>query len=72
MNLRKIRLERGMKQIEVAEAVGLSDQAICTYEIGTREPSLDTLRKLAAVLECTIDELIGEKEEEDDKEVCTP
>ena len=66
-NLKKIRLERGMTQIELAQAVGLSDQAICTYEIGTREPSLETLRKLASVLECTIDELIGKEEDGEDR-----
>lgn len=65
MNLKKIRLERGMTQSDVAAAVGLSDEAICTYEIGTREPNLETLRKLATVLNCTIDELIGNEEGED-------
>ena len=59
MNLREIRLARGITQKTLADAVGLSDQAICTYEIGTREPNLETLRKLATVLDCTIDELIG-------------
>ena len=59
MNLRKKRIEKGMKQYELAEAVGLSSQAIYYYETGAREPNLETLRKLAAVLGCTLDELIG-------------
>ena len=60
-NLKELRLARGMTQSELADAVGLSFQAICTYELGTREPSLDTLRKLAEALDCTLDELIGRK-----------
>lgn len=65
MNLKKIRLERGMTQSEVADAIGVTNQAVYYYEAGAREPNLETLRKLATVLNCTIDELIGNEEGED-------
>ena len=58
-NLKKIRLERGMTQTELAEKIGITRTAICNYEAGTREPDFETLRKLVSVLECTLDELIG-------------
>ena len=66
-NLKKIRLERGMKLCDLAKRIGLSCQAVYYYETGAREPSLETLRKLASVLECTIDELIGKEEDGDDR-----
>lgn len=64
MNLKEIRLERGMTQKELADAVGMSSQAIHYYETGAREPDLDTLRKLSKELDCTLDELIGNPERE--------
>lgn len=66
MKLRELRLAKGLTQKELAEKIGMSDVAVCYYETGAREPNLETLRKLAAVLECTIDELIGTGEEEED------
>ena len=66
MNLKEIRLKRGMKLCELAEAIGLSSQAVYYYETGAREPNLETLRKLANVLDCSIDELIGSQEQQDE------
>ena len=65
MNLKEIRLKRGMKLCALADAIGLSSQAVYYYETGAREPNLETLRKLANVLGCSIDELIGNKEADD-------
>ena len=61
MNLKEIRLARGMTQEQLADKVGIERTSITNYELGTREPSLDTLRKLAEALDCTLDELIGRK-----------
>ena len=51
MNLKEIRLKRGMKLCELAEAIGLSSQAVYYYETGAREPNLETLRKLKESLQ---------------------
>ena len=64
MKLAKIRKEKEMTQTELAEKVGVGDTAICNYEKGLREPNLGTLKKLATVLECTVDELIGDDDDE--------
>lgn len=63
MNLKEIRLNRGMTQEELAKVCGLEQSRISRYEAGDREPDLETLRKLAAALDCTLDELIGRGEE---------
>ena len=66
MNLRKIRTEKGITQTALAETVGVTGQAICNYEVGIREPNLETLRNLAAALEVTVDELIGDNDDSSD------
>lgn len=57
-NLKRIRLERNMTQIQLAEACGINQSDLSRYENGICEPSLATLRKFAEVLECTVDDLI--------------
>ena len=66
MNLKKIRIKKGFTQTALAEKVNLTNQAICNYEMGIREPNLETLKKLATELECTVDELL--EDETDDTE----
>lgn len=62
MKLKEIRTQKGMSQATVAKGVGVTNQAICNYEKGIREPGIPTLKKLASVLECTVDELIEDEE----------
>jgi len=50
--LRARRLFLGMKQSEVAEAVGVTQVAISRFELGYLQPSLKTLIKLGKVYEC--------------------
>ena len=48
-NLRDVRQISGMTQEEVASRVGLTRQAISSYESGRTEPDLDMLIKLAGL-----------------------
>ena len=57
--LRELRLEKGLRQIDVANAMGLTLRAICNYEAGTREPSLDMLIKLCKFFDTTPNYLLG-------------
>ena len=63
MNLEKIRTEKRMTQASIAEKIGVTSQAICNYEKGIREPNIDTIKKIATVLDCTVDELLADPEE---------
>lgn len=65
LNLKKIRTQKGITQDELATKCGVSQQAVCNYEAGIREPSLYTLKRLASVLDCTVDELLADSEEDD-------
>jgi transcriptional regulator with XRE-family HTH domain len=57
--LREVRLEKGLRQKDVADALGLTLRAICNYEAGTREPSLQILVKLCKYLDVPSDYLLG-------------
>lgn len=59
IRLKILRKEKGMTQTQVADAVGLGRQAYAYYEKGEREPSTETLCKLADFFGVTVDELLG-------------
>ena len=48
--IKKIRLEKGMTQKEVAEKCGLFDSAIRRYESGRQNPKIETVEKIANAL----------------------
>lgn len=56
--IREYRKKQKMTQRELAEAIEVAQPTITQYEIGTRKPDIVTLKKLAAVLHCTTDQLL--------------
>ena len=56
--LKEKRIQKGLTQEQLGQAVGVSYRTIYQYETGRREPSLKILRGLAIVLKCTIDEIV--------------
>lgn len=52
------RKEAKLTQEELAEKVGVVGRTIHHYENGDRQPTPDMLRKLADVLNCTIDDIV--------------
>ena len=59
MRLKEIRKEKGLTTYDVGEALGVSPSAITNWETGFRRPDIDTLVKLAEVLGCTPNDLLG-------------
>ena len=57
--IHQLRRERGMTQKELARRLGISPSAVGMYEQGRREPDSTLLSRLASVLECSTDELLG-------------
>lgn len=57
-NIKKAREEIGMKQSELADAVGVAQSSIVYFEKGERNPSVPTLKLLSRVLGKSIDELV--------------
>ena len=58
-NLLALRKERGIGQVELAKAIGVSKGIISLWENGLREPSLESLVSLALFFDISTDELIG-------------
>lgn len=57
-HLRQLRLERGMTQAQVAEKIGVTRQALSSYESGRTQPDIDMLMRLSDVYETDLDEMI--------------
>ena len=60
--IKKYREEKKMTQVEVAEVLGVKPATISKYEAGTLEPNIESLKKLAELLEVSVDELLKEDE----------
>lgn len=58
-NLKKIRIEKKLTQQEIADMLGVQRPTYTRYETGEREPDLNTLRNLSAILNTSIDYLLG-------------
>lgn len=67
MNLLKKRKEKGYSQEKLASIIGVSRPFISQMETGECSPSIQTAQALAKALDCTIDELLAESEEETKK-----
>ena len=61
-NLRKLRLEKGISQQQLANEVWVTQQSINKYENHNIEPDIDTLVKLADYFQTSIDYLVGHTE----------
>ena len=63
--IRSYREKMGLTQEALAEKLGRTQQAIALWESGEREPKISMLQELAAVLGCTIEDLLKDSDKED-------
>ena len=64
LNIKRIRLERGLTQEEMAGHLGISPQSISKWERGEGYPDIEMLPCLSDYLGITVDELLGASENE--------
>lgn len=57
--LKEIRIKKNLTQDDFAKLLNISPSSISLYESGNREPSLNTLIKIAIVLDVSTDYLLG-------------
>lgn len=62
IGLKKARKEKGYSQLKVALDLNISREALSYYENGKRNPDVETLRRLSAYLNVSIDYLVNGKE----------
>lgn len=58
-SLRQLRLDKNLRQEQVAKLIGVNKSAISTYENNTRQPSFDILVRLATLYRVSTDYLLG-------------
>ena len=61
-NIKKLRVARGMNQVKLAQALGVTKQCVSNWENGNVLPSIDMLVKIAEVFGVTTDHLLGREE----------
>ncbi|MGI0035189.1 MAG: helix-turn-helix domain-containing protein [Nitrososphaera sp.] len=60
--LRKMRLEAGLSQKEVAKRGGIDRTMVSKIEVRAQNPSLEILRRLAIGLGCSVVDLLDEED----------
>lgn len=58
MKLKEIRLSRNMTQNELAEKLNVERTTVTMWETKKSSPNLQTIKKLAEILNCKIEDLI--------------
>ena len=61
--LKDIRLEKKISQKELAKQINSTQQTYSDYETGRTNPDIETLIKIANILECSVDYLIGREDD---------
>jgi transcriptional regulator with XRE-family HTH domain len=63
IRLEYYRTSAGLSQLEFAQKVGMTQQRISAYELGKRQPDLETVKLFADFFGITTDELLGIEKE---------
>lgn len=63
-NLKILRKQYNLKQIDMAKMFNISKSTYSTYETGACEPSIELLKKFADYFHCSIDYLVGRESED--------
>lgn len=58
-NLKSLRIEKGIGQVELARELGVSKGIISLWENGLREPNMSSLVVIAKYFKVSIDFLVG-------------
>ena len=61
--LKETRLEKKFSQKDLAKQINLTQQTYSDYETGRTNPDVETLIKIANILECSVDYLIGREDD---------
>ena len=61
-NLRKLRIEKGLTQLELGKIIGNKQNTISYWEKGTYDIDNENLQRLATFFNCSTDYLLGNTE----------
>ena len=60
--IKAYRTKLGQTQAELASACNVKQNTVSAWETGRSEPDFESLKKMADIFDCSIDELLGQKE----------
>lgn len=60
--IKAYRTKLGQTQAEIASACNVKQNTVSAWETGRSEPDFESLKKMADIFNCSIDELLGQKE----------
>ena len=63
-NIKNARTKKNMTQMNLADEMGVSYQAVSNWERGNSMPDISKLPELCKILDISFDELVGEKNPE--------
>lgn len=58
-NLKALRINKDMRQLELAEALGVTQAAVARYEAGITTPNEEVLLKYADLFDVSLDQIFG-------------
>ncbi len=61
-NIKLARVKAKLTQEELAKKIGVGQTMISYYEKGYKVPTIPIIIRIADVLDCSIDELVGRKQ----------
>lgn len=64
---RRLRKQRNLTQSEIAEVFDVAQSTITSWELGTRNPDIETLLKISDYFCVSTDELLGKRIPEDEE-----
>ena len=62
-NIKKLRIESGMTQQQLADALGVSDGAVSQWETGIYFPRIGMVQKIAGLFGVKVSDVIGDVDE---------
>jgi len=57
--LKELRIEKGLTQTQLAKELRVNQRTISNWEVGERQPTLDTLEVIAKYFNVSYDYLLG-------------
>ena len=64
MNIKNIRMSKGLTQDDLAKSVNVQRTTVTMWETNRSLPNIIMLKKIAEVLDCTVDDLLKENIQE--------
>lgn len=63
--IKKFREQMSWTQADLAEKCGVGNSTVSMWETGERKPDIIMLKRLAAIFDCTADELLADLPEKE-------